>query len=90
MICTAKYNEVHDIAPVDQFGYVDLGEAFINGVVSPFDGAVDEAFNQIEDPKSILGAPRNLFDAFELGRDIRSYVPPASDGNGSESIDEGE
>lgn len=90
MICRASYNEVCDISPVDQFGYVDLGAAFVNGVVPPFEGAIDEAFNKIDDPRSILGAPRNLFDAFELGRDIRSYTPPASDVNGSESIDKGE
>lgn len=74
-----KYNPVCDLSPVDQFGFVDLGQALVDGSVPFIDGIVEDSFNNIDDPRSIIGSPKNSFDALEMDASIRSFVAPTSD-----------
>lgn len=90
MICKANYNEVKDISPVDQFGYVDLGEAFVNGVVPLLRVLSKTSSISLMTLEVFFGSPKNVFDAIEMGSAVSSYSPPASGVNDGESIDKGE
>lgn len=63
-----SFNPDVDLQEVDQFGYVDLNDAFINGVVRGDLSVDEENFNDIEDPKSVGAKPRDALEAIELGR----------------------
>lgn len=61
-----EFNEIRDIHDVDQFGYVNLAECLENGIV-PSEIADSEAnYNDVDDPSSIIGKPRDVFEAYTL------------------------
>lgn len=60
------FNPVKDIQDVDQFGFVDLIQVVSNGVVPSALKIEDTAFNNIEDPASIIGKPRDTFEALAM------------------------
>lgn len=60
------FDEVRDVQPVDQFGYVDLVKSFQNGYVAGDVEAVAEYFNDIDDPASIIGKPKDCFEAMRM------------------------
>ena len=70
------YDPVKDVKPVEQFGYVDLSSALANNCIPADVSASDERYNKIDDPKSILGKPRDVFDAAHIQRTIRDYKAP--------------
>lgn len=72
MICRAKYNEVCDLACVDQFGFVDLNACLANGVVPSTVSDTEGAYNDIEDPSSILGKPADVFEAYRMQDYVKS------------------
>lgn len=70
----AIYDNERDIAQVDQVGYVDLADCFINGVV-PASADIDQlSYNDIDDPASIVGKPSDVFDAINMGKAMRRFV----------------
>lgn len=61
-----KFNDLRDVSEVDQFGYVNLAECLENGIV-PSEIADSEAnYNDIDDPSTILGKPRDVFEAYTM------------------------
>lgn len=72
MFCCANYNEVCDLAPVDQFGFVDLNECLANGEVPSTVSNTEDAYNGIEDPSEILGKPSDVFDAYRMQDYVKS------------------
>lgn len=64
------FDPKRDLQDVDQFGFVDLHHAIENGVV-PSDLSVSEdVYNGIDDPRSIMGKPRDVFEAMQFGHVI--------------------
>lgn len=63
-----RFNPKVDIAEVDQFGYVDLNDAYRNGVVRGDLSVIDEDYNDIENPNEVGFKPRDAFEAIEMGR----------------------
>ena len=61
------FDKVADLSEVDQFGYIDLSEAISIGTVSSVLKIEDTAFNNIDDPGSIIGKPRDVFEAYKMG-----------------------
>lgn len=59
----AEYNPFADIEEVDQFGWLDLRQAFLTGTVEGSLAPEDASYNGIEDPSSLLGAPKDTFEA---------------------------
>lgn len=72
MKCQALYNEVCDLAPVDQFGFVDLNQCLANGEVPSTVSNTEDDFNGIEDPAEIFGKPSDVFDAYRMQDYIKS------------------
>lgn len=73
MIQECKYDKVKDITPVSQTGWIDLAECFRNSSVPTMIDDTDVAYNGIEDPASILGRPRDVFEATRM----MSYINDA-------------
>ena len=71
MYCDCKYDEVKDISPVDQFGFIDLAECLLNGEVPASVADSEDQYNGIEDPGEILGKPSDVFDAYKMGDYIK-------------------
>ena len=72
MLCNCRpFDKVKDMQEVDQFGYVDLCNAYANGAISG-DLAVETGkMNGIEHPEAILGKPSDEFDAIALNKVVR-------------------
>ena len=80
MIQECKYNPIKDIQAVSQTGFIDLAECFANGNVPSNIDDVEVNYNGIEDPSSILGKPRDVFEAARM----MSYI--AETGKKGESV----
>lgn len=65
------FDKVKDMQEVDQFGYVNLGEAYANGVVQGNLNPDVSEFNGIEHPESIIGKPSDEFDAIAMTKTVR-------------------
>lgn len=61
-----EFNSDRDLQEVDQFGYIDLVKAFQNGYVPGDVESVAENYNDIENPESIIGKPRDCFEAMRM------------------------
>lgn len=73
------YNPVKDKCPVSSTGFVDLKSAFVNHSLPSQIAGSDENYNGIEDPASILGKPRDVFEAFEMEKHVKEYKPEPND-----------
>lgn len=61
-----------DIQEVDQFGYIDLVDVIKNGSIDCEISVKEPAFNQIGDPSSILGKPKDVFDAHRMSAEVQN------------------
>ena len=59
------FDPVKDIAPVDQFGFIDLKSALSTGVVPSQLPDSDSDYNGIENPEAVLGTPRDIFEHYQ-------------------------
>lgn len=59
-----------NIASVEQYGYVDLRVAYANASVPSTLEGVEGSFNGIDDPKSILGMPDDVFSAMRAAKAV--------------------
>lgn len=73
MLSICRYNEDVDICDVDQYGFVDLVECLSNGVVPSSISNTEADYNDIEDPASILGKPRDVFEAYKMADYIKEH-----------------
>ena len=72
-----SFDPMRDIAPVDQVGFVDLHKAFLTGVV-PGDLVVnEESYNGVEEPASLVGRPRDVFEAIRNGQAVQKSAAAA-------------
>lgn len=79
------YNEKADNHSVDQFGYVNLAESLRNGVVPSEIADSEPAYNEIDDPSSIMGKPHDVFEAYSLKDYALRAGKIPSDTNSAES-----
>lgn len=61
-----SFDKTKDNHDVDNFGYINLAEAYANGVVNSDINDVDVSYNEIDDPSTIIGKPQDIFDTFTL------------------------
>lgn len=67
-----KYDPVRDIAPVEQFGFIDLKTALAESIVPSQMPESDSDYNGIDDPGKILGKPHDVFEAIDTQRAIEA------------------
>lgn len=73
------YDPKTDKSEVDQFGYVDLVDVFVHGSISSDVNMRDLQFNEIGDPGSILGKPKDVFEAHRMAAEISERAAGVSD-----------
>lgn len=61
-----SFDATKDIHDVDNFGYINLAEAYANGVVDSDINDIDVSYNEIDDPSSIIGKPRDIFETYSM------------------------
>lgn len=77
-----EFDPHKDICEVSQTGFVDLVDAFENNTIAG-DLMVDaDKFNGIEDPNSILGSPRDNFEAAHYRETLAGYKAPSNNPSG--------
>ena len=72
-VASFGYDALKDLHPVDPMGFINLRDAFENHNV-PTNVADDVAnYNGIEDPESMLGTPKDIFEAYRMRDSIQKY-----------------
>lgn len=66
------YDPIKDIAPVDQFGFVDLRSAFVNASIPGDLSFSEESFNGVEEPRSLVGRSSDVFEAIRKAEYVKS------------------
>lgn len=74
---SAFFNPYVDLAPVDQFGFLDLRKAFVSGVVDGAASFEDRQFNGIDNPDSIMHSPKDNFESLRQAEYVRSTLKEA-------------
>lgn len=59
------YNPVRDLAPVEQFGFIELKDALANSIVPSQMPESDTDYNGIDEPDKVLGKPHDIFEAMD-------------------------
>lgn len=65
-----RFNPVKDKTPVSQTGYIDAKSAFVNNAIPSQIAETEQDYNGIDDPASILGKPRDVFEALDMQKSI--------------------
>lgn len=59
------FDPVRDIAPVDQFGFIELKDALAHSIVPSQMPESETDYNGIDEPDKVLGKPRDIFEAMD-------------------------
>lgn len=73
------FDPVRDLQPVDQFGFIDLKVALDSSSVPSQMPDSDSDYNGAEDPESVLGRPRDIFEAIDAQKALESAAAVVSD-----------
>lgn len=73
------FDPVRDLQPVDQFGFIDLKVALDSSSVPSQMPDSDSDYNGADDPQSVLGRPRDIFEAIDAQKALESAAAAASD-----------
>lgn len=68
------FNPEVDLQEVDQFGFVNLNEAFENGIVPSFADASDESFNGVQNPGTLIPRHQDVFDGLRKAEYVRGQL----------------
>lgn len=71
------FDEIKDLAEVDQFGAIDLRSAFLNSSVPDNVEISAESFNGVDDAQSLVGRPSDVFDAIRKADYVASRAASA-------------
>lgn len=67
-----------DLYLVPQIGWIDLRVAYASGVISGDIESVEGNYNEIDDPRSILGKPDDVFSALRASSSVETAAAPAA------------
>lgn len=70
------FNPNKDIQEVDQFGFIDLPEAFANNSVPTSIGDEELIYNNMEDPSAALDMPKDIFEVMHQNKTVHDYKSP--------------
>lgn len=75
MKCVTKYDPLRDVVQVSNSGFVDLVKANQTSQIDVPLALSEEHFNGIDDPKSIVARPSDVFETMQANRAIVDYKP---------------
>lgn len=73
------FDPVRDLAPVDQFGFIELKNALAESVVPSQMPDSDADYNGIDEPDKVLGKPRDIFEAMDAQKAAEQLASSESD-----------
>lgn len=68
------FNPAVDRQDVDQFGFVNLNEAFEKGIIPANAGSTDESFNGVAAPGILLPRSQDVFEALRKTNYVQSVL----------------
>lgn len=74
IVVSCLFDPVRDLAPVDQFGFIELKSALAESVVPSQLPDSDSDYNGIEEPDQVLGKPRDIFEAIDAQKAAESVA----------------
>lgn len=72
IITECSFDPVRDLAPVEQFGFIDLKVSLDSSVVPSQMPESSSDYNGIDDPNKILGKPRDVFEAIDTQKALEA------------------
>lgn len=72
IVKSVPFDETKDVAVVEQSGFLDLQEAWVNKVVPGDISSSALDYNGIEEPDAILGKPRDFADAYTMAKNLEN------------------
>lgn len=79
VVTECLFDPVRDLTPVDQHGFTDLKSALANSCVPSVMPETDVDYNGIDNPDSILGTPRDIFEAIDAQKAVEASMSSNSD-----------
>lgn len=73
------YDPVRDIAPVDQFGFIELKSALAESIVPSQLPDSESDYNGIDEPDKVLGKPHDIFEAMDAQKAAEQLAASASE-----------
>lgn len=80
IVTECHYDPQRDIAPVDEFGFIDLKSALEHSVVPSQMPESDTDYNGIDEPQKVLGKPHDIFEAIDTQKALEAAAAAAGDG----------
>lgn len=74
IVNNCEFNPEKDIKEVDQFGFVDLRESFVNSSIPANLDVQGQNFNNIEDPSMVRHRPSDVFDSLRAEKAYAGIV----------------
>lgn len=65
IVLDCRYDPVRDIAPVEQFGFIELRSALAESIVPSQMPDSETDYNGIDEPDKVLGKPHDIFEAID-------------------------
>lgn len=65
IVSDCVFDPVRDLAPVDQYGFIDLKVALASSNIPSQLPDSDSDYNGIQNPEAVLGKPRDIFEAID-------------------------
>lgn len=78
------FDPVRDLAPVDQFGFIELKSALAESVVPSQLPDSDSDYNGIEEPDQVLGKPHDIFEVIDAQKVAEQIASSASEDKSDE------
>lgn len=79
IVIDCPFDPVRDIAPVEQFGFIELKSALAESVVPSQMPESDSDYNGIDEPEKVIGKPRDIFEAMDAQKAAESVASSGSD-----------
>lgn len=73
-----SFDPVRDLAPVDQYGFIDLKVALDSSCVPSQLPDSELDYNGMEEPEMVLGKPRDIFEAIDSQKALEAAAAASS------------
>lgn len=84
VVYDCSFDPVRDIAPVDQYGFIDLKTALDSSIVPSQLPDSESDYNGIENPEQVVGRPRDVFEAIDAMKAYENAFSSESEGSKDE------
>lgn len=73
------FDPVRDLAPVDQFGFIELKSALAESVIPSQLPDSETDYNGIDEPDKVLGKPRDIFEVMDAQKAAEQLAASGSE-----------